>query len=243
MFPRAWPLQPKRVSVTMRPAGSSHPDRTLLIASCAAVLAAWLVPAAAQDFPADVNRGKTVYQRHCLSCHGTGGWGDGPAAEALRVPPTNFHRFSSVIKTDEELLRTIEHGVVFSPMHSWQGRLTGSERAGCPRLYPSLDATGSIERGQDVECPSSFLMDPLHPNSALLVVDVQQDFLPGGALPVPQGGGCDSRPAPVLRTISCAKGEYYRHARLASCSSLFFSRAGRTMAAPLHRTSARCAVS
>ncbi len=122
------PYNLKKLSVTMRPAGSSHPDRTLLIASCAAVLAAWLVPAAAQDFPADVNRGKTVYQRHCLSCHGTGGWGDGPAAEALRVPPTNFHRFSSVIKTDEELLRTIEHGVVFSPMHSWQGRLTGSER-------------------------------------------------------------------------------------------------------------------
>ncbi|MBI4001685.1 MAG: cytochrome c [Nitrospira defluvii] len=83
--------------------------------------------AAAQDFPADVTRGKAVYERHCLACHGTSGWGDGPDAAALRVPPTNFHRFTSILKSDEELLRTIEHGVVFSPMHSWQGILTETE--------------------------------------------------------------------------------------------------------------------
>ena len=83
---------------------------------------------AAQDFPADVTRGRSVYERHCLACHGTGGWGDGPEAAALRVPPTNFHGMRSILKSDEELLRTIEHGVVFSPMHSWQGQLTETER-------------------------------------------------------------------------------------------------------------------
>ena len=31
------------------------------------------------------------------------------------------------IESDEELLRTIEHGVVFSPMHSWRGQLTDGE--------------------------------------------------------------------------------------------------------------------
>jgi hypothetical protein len=31
------------------------------------------------------------------------------------------------LKSDEELLRTIEHGVVFSPMHAWRGRLTDGE--------------------------------------------------------------------------------------------------------------------
>ena len=84
--------------------------------------------AVAQDFPPDVTRGKAVYERHCLACHGAGGRGDGPDAAALRVPPTNFHRFTSVLKSDEELLRTIEHGVVFSSMHSWQGTLTETER-------------------------------------------------------------------------------------------------------------------
>ncbi len=81
----------------------------------------------AQEYPSDVTRGKAVYERHCQSCHGVAGWGDGPDAQALKVAPANFHRFSSFLKSDEELLRTIEHGVVFSPMHSWRGQLTDGE--------------------------------------------------------------------------------------------------------------------
>jgi mono/diheme cytochrome c family protein len=81
----------------------------------------------AQDYPADTAHGKAVYERHCQKCHGVGGSGDGPDAQALKVAPANFHRFSSFLKSDEELLRTIEHGVVFSPMHSWRGQLTDGE--------------------------------------------------------------------------------------------------------------------
>ena len=95
-------------------------------------LAAWLslfmpLHVTAQDFPADVERGKAIYQRHCATCHGPSGWGDGPSAAELKVPPANFQRFRSFMKSDEELLRTIEHGVVFSPMHSWRGQLTDGE--------------------------------------------------------------------------------------------------------------------
>jgi mono/diheme cytochrome c family protein len=68
-----------------------------------------------------------VYQRHCQACHGAGGFGDGPDAKNLKVAPANFHRFSSILKSDEQLLRTIEHGVVFSPMHAWRGQLTDGE--------------------------------------------------------------------------------------------------------------------
>ncbi|MBI3356222.1 MAG: cytochrome c [Nitrospirae bacterium] len=81
----------------------------------------------AQDYPPDIVRGKAVYVRHCQSCHGVSGYGDGAAAAALKVAPANFHRFRSFQKSDEELLRTIEHGVVFSPMHSWRGQLTDGE--------------------------------------------------------------------------------------------------------------------
>lgn len=81
----------------------------------------------AQDYPPDISRGKAVYTQHCLACHGPGGWGDGPAAASLKFAPANFHRFRSFLKSDEELLRTIEHGVVFSPMHSWRGQLTDGE--------------------------------------------------------------------------------------------------------------------
>lgn len=106
-----------------------HQVCTLILAGVLVAAVATLpTSAAAQDFPPDVTRGKAIYQRHCLSCHGAGGWGDGPDAAALRVPPANFHRFKSFLKSDEELLRTIEHGIVFSPMHSWQGQLTETER-------------------------------------------------------------------------------------------------------------------
>lgn len=81
----------------------------------------------AQEYPPDPARGKAVYERHCQSCHGVSGYGDGPDAASVRVPPANFQRFRSFLKSDEELLRTIEHGVVFSPMHSWRGQLTDGE--------------------------------------------------------------------------------------------------------------------
>jgi mono/diheme cytochrome c family protein len=90
-------------------------------------IATSLSPIHAQDFPFDIGRGKSVYERHCQHCHGTAGWGDGPEAAALTVRPANFHTFKSFLKSDEELLRTIEHGVVFSPMHSWRGQLTDGE--------------------------------------------------------------------------------------------------------------------
>ena len=70
---------------------------------------------------------KAVYERHCQSFHGLSGRGDGPVAASLKVPPVNFQRFQSFLKSDEKLLRIIEHGIVFSPMHSWRGRLTDGE--------------------------------------------------------------------------------------------------------------------
>lgn len=81
----------------------------------------------AQDYPPDPERGKAVYARHCQSCHGVSGHGNGPEAASLKVSPADFHRVRSILKSDEELLRTIEHGVVFSPMHSWRGQLTDGE--------------------------------------------------------------------------------------------------------------------
>ena len=46
----------------------------------------------AQDFPADITRGKGVYQRNCQNCHGAGGRGDGPDGKTLKVAPANFHQ-------------------------------------------------------------------------------------------------------------------------------------------------------
>ncbi|MBH0179839.1 MAG: cytochrome c [Nitrospira sp.] len=108
---------------------SHHTQHWFLIGLSALITvgAASMTTVSAQDYPPDRARGKAIYQRHCQDCHGLTGQGDGPAAASLTVPPANLQRSRSFLKSDEELLRTIEHGVVFSPMHSWRGQLTDGE--------------------------------------------------------------------------------------------------------------------
>ena len=66
----------------------------------AAVLA-MVVPSVAQDEPkkeikhvpmraTSAASGQEMYKSYCASCHGTEGKGNGPAAEALKVPPTDL---------------------------------------------------------------------------------------------------------------------------------------------------------
>ena len=91
------------------------------------ILAAGLaLPAtlSAQEYPADMTRGKAVYERHCATCHGAGGWGDGPQAANLKTRPANFHRSLSYLKSDEELLKTIESGSPGTPMAAWENTLS-----------------------------------------------------------------------------------------------------------------------
>ncbi len=107
-----------------------HGRRLLSCAGLCALLILLILalpPLHAQDYPTDLERGKAVYDRTCQSCHGERGYGDGPMAASLTIAPANFHRVRSFLKSDEELLRTIEHGIVFSPMHSWRGQLTDGE--------------------------------------------------------------------------------------------------------------------
>lgn len=44
-----------------------------------------------QPTDAMVNKGKTLFQTNCSSCHGQNGMGDGPAGAALNPKPRNFH--------------------------------------------------------------------------------------------------------------------------------------------------------
>jgi mono/diheme cytochrome c family protein len=46
-------------------------------------------PAAPRQAPAATD-GRQLYATHCASCHGSGGRGDGPMAEHLRVPPADL---------------------------------------------------------------------------------------------------------------------------------------------------------
>ena len=90
------------------------------------ILFASTTPTFAQDRPGDLKNGEAIYQEHCLRCHGSNGSGDGPEGAYLTVPPANFLSDQSRLKSDLELIMTIAHGSVYSPMHGWRGRLSES---------------------------------------------------------------------------------------------------------------------
>jgi mono/diheme cytochrome c family protein len=92
----------------------------------------------AQDFQGNPDRGEMIYKEHCLQCHGRLGDGNGPIAQDLIVRPRDFHLLSSRMKSDFELLIAISSGVLFSPMHSWRGRLSEEDMLDVIRYIRAL---------------------------------------------------------------------------------------------------------
>ena len=89
--------------------------------------AAWIgfVPILAQ--PEEPVPGKVTYEKHCLSCHGAKGKGDGLVGKVLRPPATDFTTSASKKKTDAELMAIIEQGVKGTAMSGWKNSLSGEE--------------------------------------------------------------------------------------------------------------------
>jgi cytochrome c oxidase cbb3-type subunit I/II len=77
--------------------------------------------------PAQVTRGRVVYERRCVGCHGPQGDGNGPAATFLDPRPRNFtlgsFKFrttpSGSLPTDGDLYRTLTRGVRWTAMPTW----------------------------------------------------------------------------------------------------------------------------
>ena len=65
----------------------------------------------------NVERGKAIYGSNCVACHGKGGDGKGPAAQAMRPAPTDF----TVAdwwkeKSDDQIAAMIKEGRAGTPM-------------------------------------------------------------------------------------------------------------------------------
>lgn len=71
-------------------------------------------------------RGEELFARHCAGCHGTGGGGDGPAAEALIPRPRDLR---AVQHSDRSLSRTLWQGRKGSSMPAWNELTLGELRA------------------------------------------------------------------------------------------------------------------
>ncbi len=100
-------------------------NRTLpltLIFLCISVSVAF-----AQVIRGDNKAGQGVYEQQCLRCHGAKLDGKGPDSQDLIVQPANLRSQISRSKTDWELLVAISNGVLFSPMHSFRGKLTDQQ--------------------------------------------------------------------------------------------------------------------
>lgn len=75
----------------------------------------------------DAHKGKVVYEKSCVLCHGPQGRGDGPVGKTVTPPAADFTSAASKKKTDAELLATIENGRPSTAMVAWKGQLSKEE--------------------------------------------------------------------------------------------------------------------
>jgi mono/diheme cytochrome c family protein len=85
-----------------------------------------------------VNKGKRIYERSCVVCHGISGKGDGVVAGNLTVKPRNFTDGKFKVRStttghvplDTDLYRTISHGMgADNAMPAWASMRTEDKEA------------------------------------------------------------------------------------------------------------------
>ena len=69
-------------------------------------------------------KGRPIYEKYCLLCHGPQGLGDGPQGQLMKPPATNFRSPQSRNKSDAELMNIIKEGHPNSAMTKWTGVLS-----------------------------------------------------------------------------------------------------------------------
>ena len=100
--------------------------KAFLIVAVALILIATSM-AAAQTARGNPKAGEAIYKQHCLRCHGEKLDGNGPEAQDLIVRPADLSSARSRTKSDWELLVPLANGVLFTPMHSYRGKLTDDQ--------------------------------------------------------------------------------------------------------------------
>src|SRR5262245_2222626 len=81
------------------------------------------------------SRGKAVYDKHCVECHGAAGKGDGAAAHLMTPRPRELtsgkykvrSTESGSIPTDDDLIRTVNRGLAGTGMPGWQTLLPAED--------------------------------------------------------------------------------------------------------------------
>lgn len=96
----------------------------------ALVVIALLMPGLAEAAgTGDPAKGKLLFDKHCMVCHGPQGKGDGPTGRALIPPATDFTSQPSRKKSGADLRRVIEQGSPGTAMPAWKGPLSEMQLA------------------------------------------------------------------------------------------------------------------
>ena len=100
-----------------------------------------------QDLPAATVDGAELYAKHCSSCHGSKGGGDGSLASAFNPPPTDLTDGETMAAlTDEAILEAMSSGkgspksrpIASKPRATWSGTACT-----LPMVTPSTSGTAS----------------------------------------------------------------------------------------------------
>jgi mono/diheme cytochrome c family protein len=89
--------------------------------------AVWFVLHAGPALSADPVKGRPMYEKYCLLCHGPEGRGDGPVGLHTKPPAANFHSRESKKKSDAALLQFIQQGHPETAMAAWKGALSDEQ--------------------------------------------------------------------------------------------------------------------
>ena len=131
------------------------------------------------------NRGKAVFDAHCVECHGKDGKGDGPAALTLFPHPRDFtsgrYKIHSTetgsVPTDDDLLRSVRFGLYGSSMPGWDKVLSEDD------LHAVVNYIKTMSPRFSREAP-----EPIPPTS-----------------PVAASAASFARGAAVYATLQCSK--------------------------------------
>ena len=81
----------------------------------------------AETPPSNPRHGHSLYQQHCLRCHGGRFDGNGPDAASLRLRPANLRTYLMLERGSSDLEAAIREGRKNTPMHAWGTVLTDQD--------------------------------------------------------------------------------------------------------------------
>ena len=122
-----------------------------LILSLLALVLISLPSMALAEMPEPINKdllekGKKVYFKRCVWCHGVEGGGDGPSADRLFTRPRNFIQGTFKIRVTDsgelpmeaDLIKTVKNGLQGSAMPAWGEFLAEDEIVAVVNFVKSL---------------------------------------------------------------------------------------------------------